>query len=550
MSDDLRPRRTRTIAGLAITAATILIVAAVIIVLTLPREASPTPTPTPSGPTASPSPDALNFDRPADWSAYRPGFHLTPAAHWINDPQRPFFAAGKWHLYYLYNADYPHGNGTEWYHATSDDLVTWHNEGVAIEKYRNGLGDILTGSAVVDETGSAGFGAGAVVAIVTQQDDGVQRQSLFFSTDGGYTFQGYEGNPIMENPGVVDWRDPKVIRDETNERWVMVLAEGHRLGFYVSDDLRDWRYVSDVATDQWGLLECPDLFEMVDPLSGRRTWILAASADGAREDRTTGLAYWTGAWDGERFTPDAVDPLWLDDGADFYAAVTWDDPRRDADARLTERYALGWINNWAYARDLPTDDWQGGALSVTRSISLDEVDGRLELRSRPIDALRGLEGDPMSAPAQTIAPGAIAPLSVQPDAVSYRLRASVDRRDAGSFRLRLGGGTGEVTIGYDAAQGTVFVDRSHDALAAGLPEAYRAVRMSALPPGDVLDLDILVDAASVEVFIGDDSALTMAVHPGASAVAAPVTFEAVDAPVRLRSLSVAPLAVIDPQRAG
>lgn len=548
MSMDDRTRRTRRIVVLAITAVTILIVAAVIAVLALPRDNAPTPAPT--TPTASPSPEALTFERPADWTTYRPSFHLTPDAHWINDPQRPFFAGGTWHLYYLYNADYPDGNGTEWYHATSDDLVTWHNEGVAIEKYRNGLGDILTGSAVVDETGSAGFGKGAIIAIVTQQDDGVQRQSLFYSTDDGYTFQGYDGNPIMDNPGVVDWRDPKIIRDETHDRWVMVLAEGERLGFYVSDDLRAWTYVSDYATDRWGLLECPDLFEMVDPQSGRRTWILAASADGTSEGRTTGLAYWTGDWDGERFTPDVDEPLWLDDGADFYAAVTWDDPRRGDAERLTERHALGWINNWAYARELPTDGWQGGALSVTRTLTLDEDGGRLMLRSRPVDTLRGLEGVQVSAPAQTIEPGAIAPLATQPDAVSYRLRVSIDREDAGSLRLRLGGsGAGDVTVGYDAERGVAFVDRAHDTLASQLPDAYRDVRTSDVLSGDVLNLDILVDASSVEVFLGDGSALTMAVYPASTALTAPITVEAVDAPVTVRSLSVAPIAVLDPQRA-
>lgn len=531
-------RRRALVIAAAAALAVMLVVAAVVVAGRDDRGPSPTPTPT------APGGDALTFDRPADWERFRPGFHLTPAAHWINDPQRPVFAGGTWHLYYLYNADYPHGNGTAWYHATSDDLVTWRNEGVAIEKYRNGLGDILTGSAVVDETGSAGFGAGAVVALVTQQDDGVQRQSLFFSTDDGYTFQEYDGNPVMDNPGAVDWRDPKIVRDDRHDRWVMTLAEGKRIGFYVSTDLRSWRYVSDVDADGLGLLECPDLFEMVDPASGRRTWILAASADGTREGRTTGLAYWTGSWDGERFSADAADPQWLDDGADFYAAVTWDDPRRSATDRLSERYALGWINNWAYARDLPTEGWQGGALSVTRRIVLDDSDGRLRLRSRPAEALRGLEGDASSAPAQTIEPGAIAPLAVQPASASYRLRVTLDP-SGGTLRLRLGEAGGDVTVGYDAAAGAVFVDRAHDTVAGRLSETYRTVRTSAVDAGGRLELDVLVDASSIEVFTGDGSSLTMAAYPTATT---PVSVEAVDAPARIDAMSVTPLAVVDPQR--
>ncbi|GAA3314343.1 hypothetical protein GCM10020331_006670 [Ectobacillus funiculus] len=45
------------------------------------------------------------------------------------------FFDGKYHYYYLYNKDYPNGNGTEWRQATSQDLVHWKDEGVAIPKY-------------------------------------------------------------------------------------------------------------------------------------------------------------------------------------------------------------------------------------------------------------------------------------------------------------------------------------------------------------------------------------------------------------------------------
>ncbi|MEI8598432.1 hypothetical protein P4S64_15030 [Vibrio sp. M60_M31a] len=148
------------------------------------------------------SASSSQFTRPSEWSPYRPAIHITPNRHWMNDPQRPFFIDGVWHFYYLYNADYPNGNGTAWYHMTSKDLVHWQEHGVAIHKYKNGLGDIQTGSAVVDTNNTAGFGAGAIIAIATQQHDGVQRQSLFVSTDGGYHFKEYDDNPIMDNPGL------------------------------------------------------------------------------------------------------------------------------------------------------------------------------------------------------------------------------------------------------------------------------------------------------------------------------------------------------------
>ena len=48
------------------------------------------------------------------------------------------------------------------------DLVHWKDEGVAIPKYTNENGDPWSGSVVVDEKNTAGFGKEALVAIVTQ----------------------------------------------------------------------------------------------------------------------------------------------------------------------------------------------------------------------------------------------------------------------------------------------------------------------------------------------------------------------------------------------
>ncbi len=265
----------------------------------------------------------------------------------------------------------------------------WKDEGVAIEKYKNGLGDIETGSAVVDHGNSAGFGKDAVIAVMTQQDEGVQRQSLFYSTDKGYSFKAYDGNPVMDNPGEQHWRDPKIIRDEANNQWVMALAEGEKIGLYASSNLKEWRYLSGFEREGLGVLECPELFQLdVDGDPAKRTWVLAASANGAEEGKSTGVAYWTGTWDGTRFTPSDEKHQWLDDGSDFYAAVTWDDPRLTESQRMGSRHAIAWLNNWAYARKLPTEDWHGGTDTVVRDIRLKTVSGKPTLVSTPTKALK------------------------------------------------------------------------------------------------------------------------------------------------------------------
>lgn len=459
-------------------------------------------------------------------SPFRPAYHITPDQHWMNDPQRPFFLDGLWHYYYLYNADYPNGNGTEWFHLTSPDLVSWKDEGVAIPKYTNGLGDVETGSAVVDHQNAAGFGKDAVIAVATQQDAGIQRQSLFYSTNGGYSFTAYEGNPVMENPGQEHWRDPKILRDEANNQWLMVLAEGSKLGMYTSQDLKAWRYVSSVELPGLGVLECPDLFQLdLDGDPSRRTWVLAASANGAAEGRTTGVAYWTGTWDGHTFTPSSDRHQWLDGGPDFYAAVTWDDPRLTASQRMQSRRAIGWVNNWDYARKLPTVDWQGGMDSIVRDIRLKTVQGKATLVSAPSESLARLEGAPETAGPAPIGTGGTPGLPM-PTGGAYRLDLTLERsmvdgaagdNNPETLLQLTQGGSVFATVAYDFGKETASVSRDQPpGTGADIGQVFTGAWSVTAPAREgSVDLTVFVDHSSVEVFVnGGEQTLTSLVFPG------------------------------------
>ncbi len=365
--------------------------------------------------------------------------------------------------------------------------------GVAIHKYVDAWGDIESGSAVVDEQGAAGFGAGAVVALATQQADGVQRQSLFVSHDGGRTFVPAPANPVLDNPGTTDFRDPKVIFDAAGERWVMVLAEGRRLGFYASTDLRDWVYLSDFTTSDLGLLECPDLFEMcLDGDPDRRSWVLLASANGAAQGRGTGTVYWTGTWAGDTFVPDDHPPRWLDAGPDYYATVTWSDPREPAEAQLARRYALGWLNGWAYAAERSGSEWQGGSQSVVREIELvTHLDEAPVLASRPLSALSGLMADrPPRHP-------------TRPATASFHVDVALDDATAGA-ELVLRGDAAALVVRADPGTGEIGVRRTpmrgqHD-------EAWELEHVARVPDGGSMSRwGVWVDAGSVEVFLADGS---------------------------------------------
>ena len=59
---------------------------------------------------------------------YRPQFHFSPPAKWMNDPNGMLFYKGTYHLFYQH---YPESNvwgPMHWGHATSTDLVHWKNK--------------------------------------------------------------------------------------------------------------------------------------------------------------------------------------------------------------------------------------------------------------------------------------------------------------------------------------------------------------------------------------------------------------------------------------
>ena len=179
----------------------------------------------------------------------------------MNDPNGMVYKDGEYHLFYQYN---PYGSkwgNMNWGHAISKDLVNWEHRPVAIAP--DAFGTIFSGSAVIDHHNTAGFGAGAIVAIYTQNSDR-QVQSIAYSTDNGRTFTKYENNPVLVSEAR-DFRDPKVFWYEGTKRWIMVLAVGQEMQFFSSPNLKDWTFESSFGKGHGAhgnVWECPDLFEL------------------------------------------------------------------------------------------------------------------------------------------------------------------------------------------------------------------------------------------------------------------------------------------------
>ena len=230
--------------------------------------------------------------------AFRPMYHFTPDSMWMNDPNGMLYYNGEYHLFYQYFPDSTVWGPMHWGHAVSKDMVTWDDLPIAL--YPDSLGLIFSGSAVIDWKNTSGFGVNGnppMVAIFTHHNmDGerakrldFQTQSIAYSNDNGRTWTKYEQNPVIKNPGIKDFRDPKVIWHEATQKWVLVLAAKDRVKFYSSPDLKSWTHASDFGIENDARLwECPDIFPMKVAGSNTEKWVLITSMQSGAPNGGTG----------------------------------------------------------------------------------------------------------------------------------------------------------------------------------------------------------------------------------------------------------------------
>ncbi|CAG7822840.1 unnamed protein product [Allacma fusca] len=309
---------------------------------------------------------------------HRPQIHFSVPSNWLNDPNGMVYYDGEYHLHYQYHPYSTQWGPMHWGHAVSTDLVTWTD--LPISLYPDELGMIFSGSAVVDLDNSTGLQKDSVqpiVAIFTHANAGPQQQSIAYSLNKARDFVKYENNPVVPNPGVGDFRDPKVIR--YNDKWVMVLAVGNKVDFFGSSDLKTWEFLSDFGIDpsqgsHAGVWECPDLVRIQH--NGFYHWVLLVSINPGGPNGGSVTQYFIGSFDGKEFHSNQMDALWMDWGEDNYAAVSFSNEPKG------RTLVMGWMNNWAYANELPTrSEGFNGQMTLPRELNLATVDGALRLIS-------------------------------------------------------------------------------------------------------------------------------------------------------------------------
>ena len=426
---------------------------------------------------------------------YRPNIHFTPPVMWTNDPNGMVYVNGIYHLFYQHYPETPNWGPMHWGHAVSRDLLHWKHMPIAL--YPDELGMIFSGSCVYDRENTSGYGTKEkppIVAVYTNhRSDGLEQQSIAYSTDGMHFEKSYQ-NPVIPNPGISDFRDPKAFYNPVKNCWSLVLAAGDRVHFYKSEDLKRWEKTGEFGPEgnlASGVWECPDLFQ-VEAEDGRKLWVLIVSMTTTTEDGRCRTQYFLGDFDGDKFIlqQKEEEPLWMDFGFDNYAGVTFQN--------LEEPLFLGWAMNWGYANETPTGEYCG-QMTLARSLRAVKTEKGYRLAA----SFAGLEKYQHSA-----------------YPVNHMQRLCTDTfgmKVTGTKKITLSNALGQKLV-IQVTEDEVFVDRTHAGEHAfheqfRMPQ-YCSVRIPRMKQDGKMEL--IFDVSVLEV-LADDGLIpvSMVVYPEA-----------------------------------
>lgn len=422
-------------------------------------------------------------------SNWRLNYHIQPQTGLLNDPNGFSYFNEKWHLFYQAYPMGPVHGVKSWFHLTSDNLIDWQKEGLALlpDSIYDSHG-VYSGSAfaVKDQLFLAYTGnvrdqnwersSYQIGAWMDQNNHIVKEEKPFISAPpAGYTHH---------------FRDPQVFY--YNDQYYLVIGaqndalEGKVLT-YTSKDLNNWQLLGELSftEEQMGfMVECPNLVFVEDKvvllfcpqgldkeiLSYQNiypnTYVIADSFD----TETNTLS-----------SPSALENL--DEGFDVYATQAFNAP----DGRTL---AVSWIGLPEIS--YPSDE-QGWAhcLSLVKELSIQ--DGKLlQLPAAETKELRKNK--------KTLS-GRLANHQnlISTTENSYELQLNFESGAKGTLSLLADSKTNSaLTLSFDTEHGTMTINRENNGTDFGKEFGYK--RSFSIPQSS-LSLQIFVDRSVVEIFV-------------------------------------------------
>ncbi|MBO3287193.1 GH32 C-terminal domain-containing protein [Paenibacillus sp. FSL M8-0228] len=465
--------------------------------------------------------DEIKLDRtPLLLDRHRPQYHVSPPAHWMNEPHAPIYFDGQYHLFYQHNPQGPFFHQIHWGHWVSQDLVHWRDLPVALAPEKDQLAPdgIWSGSATYDADGLP------VLFFTAGNDSASPNQSVAlarstYTLDGNPDLVQWVKHPeplIVQKKGMGafgDFRDPFVWKDD--DGWYALVGSGIEGGAalaFASQDMLNWTYKgpffkADIQKFPYlgPIWELPVLLPLGSDKQGVNKHLLLVSPVGKGAD--VEVFYWIGQLDKQNlsFIPDQEEPQLIDVGDFHFTGPSgMVDPKTgrnivftiaQGDRTSEMEYKSGWAHN--------------GGLPL--SVYLRD-DGRLGIE--PIQELQSLRGPKrLSLRDQSLAETNVQLRNVHGDMLEIQLELEPGSAKKFGVKVRCTpDGEEETLLYYDWNQALLMVDRSKTTLHPG--EKCGGIQGGKLELlGENLKLHIYLDRSMVEAYASGLKSLTTRVYP-------------------------------------
>lgn len=235
--------------------------------------------------------------------------------------------------------------------------------------------------------------------------------------------------------------------------------------------------------------------------------------------------YHTGGWghinidhivfDNEAAIYDKGETKWVDYGKDFYAFQSWSNIP-ESDGRVI---GLAWMNNWLYARDIPTSPWRG-SMTIPRTWKLvKKSHNDYRLVQTPVAEIKKLRKDTVKIVDKTIQgpSNLLMDRGVEGRTLDINLSLEINTASEAGIILRRSDQDSTI-VGYDKTSEELFINRFHSGeveFNSRFPGTHAAPLTLS---DDSLNMRILLDRSSLEVFAGEgERVLTDRIFPGTHA---------------------------------
>lgn len=438
-------------------------------------------------------------------SKWRQHYHIQPESGLLNDPNGFSYFNGQWHLFYQAYPMGPVHGVKSWYHVTSDNLIDWHSEGLALlpdmaydsHGVYSGSGIVVDDELVLAYTGNV-------------RDQNWQRKSYQMlakmNPQGEITKADKPFIPAPPKGYTHEFRDPQVFKYQ-NQYWLLIGAqtdqsEGKVLA-YAGDSLENLTFKGELnfTNESMGfMVECPNLVFIEE------TPVLLFCPQGLNKDIMDYQTIYPNTYivaeefDTEKLALTQPTPLKnLDEGFDIYATQAFNAP----DGRAL---AVSWIGMPEIAYPSDQEGW-AHCLSIVKELKLKNghlyqtpVKEQAELRQEHTMIAGELTSQPTTLLAKTNN--------------CYELILEFPADSQGKLHLFADQSLNHsMVIDFDTKNGMIKVDRTN----AGSPfaEEYGTTRSVSVEKDQPLTLQLLVDQSVCELFInGGQQVVTARVFPG------------------------------------